>query len=214
MFKLASNPAASVAPTISKEKEFELIAAWQDHGDIEARNALVAAYRPLLSRLASQARKKSTIPFSDLLNDAAIALMRAIDKFDLSTGARLATYGTWQCFSALETIKDRSNRDTARTEYVEEYDDQTADDNDDNSEARLVLRDQIRAIGCAMRPLTDMERSVIAARYLAADAPSFRELSLRIGVTGERIRHIESIAIRKMRVAAHRQGICLTDLLP
>ncbi|MGE0790436.1 MAG: RNA polymerase sigma factor RpoD/SigA [Sandaracinaceae bacterium] len=59
-----------------------------------AKNHLAEANLRLVVMLA-KAYRRSGIPFSDLVQEGNIGLMRAVDKFDVRVGTRFSTYATW-----------------------------------------------------------------------------------------------------------------------
>lgn len=71
----------------------ELWAAYHG-GDMEARNALVTKYYPLVERVAKQVIKPlpSQVELDDLISDGVFGLFDAIERFDPSRGFKLETY--------------------------------------------------------------------------------------------------------------------------
>jgi RNA polymerase sigma-B factor len=65
--------------------EQELFARWHEHGDREAREALVARFMPLTRSLARR-YDRSSEPFDDLLQVASLGLLKALDRFDPELG--------------------------------------------------------------------------------------------------------------------------------
>jgi RNA polymerase sigma factor (sigma-70 family) len=67
----------------------------QDRVALEhARNRLAEANLRLVVMLA-KAYRGSGLPFSDLVQEGNLGLMRAVDKFDHRVGTRFSTYATW-----------------------------------------------------------------------------------------------------------------------
>jgi len=63
-----------------------------------------------------------------------------------------------------------------------------------------IASSQLRAL---LSGLSDRERAVLDARFgLAGDAETLRDIAQRLGVSGERVRQIESRALGKLRAAA------------
>lgn len=79
---------------MSIEEERNLIIAWRERGDQKAFKKLADQQRRLMM---SQAKNhvNSRADYDDFLQQGAIGLMRAIEKFDLSLDYRLVTYGNW-----------------------------------------------------------------------------------------------------------------------
>ena len=58
------------------------------------RNRIAVANLPLVHRIAPH-YARSNVPAGDLVQEASIGLLRAIDRFDVSRGNRFAAYGVW-----------------------------------------------------------------------------------------------------------------------
>jgi RNA polymerase sigma-B factor len=68
-----------------------LVRAYQEDGDLQARERLIVGYLPLVRRLARRYAGRGE-PFEDLVQVGSIGLIKAIERFDLSRGAALAAY--------------------------------------------------------------------------------------------------------------------------
>jgi len=71
-----------------------------ERGDIEAKRRLVEANLRLVVSLARK-YSGSDVPFSDLIQEGNLGLMRAADRFDWRRGYRFTTYATWWIRQAL-----------------------------------------------------------------------------------------------------------------
>jgi RNA polymerase sigma-B factor len=69
----------------------ELFVRWQRHGDAGAREALVERFMPLARSLARR-YDRSSEPYEDLLQVAALGLLKALDRFDPSRGPSFASF--------------------------------------------------------------------------------------------------------------------------
>jgi RNA polymerase sigma-B factor len=69
----------------------ELFARWQEQGDSSARDALVEQFMPLARSLARR-YDRSSEPYEDLLQVAALGLLKAIDRFDRDRGPSFASF--------------------------------------------------------------------------------------------------------------------------
>ncbi len=79
---------------MSMEEERELIVAWRERGDQRALKQLVDNQKRLM---LSQSRRYVNARLSpeDLLQQGAIGIMRAAEKFDLDSDFRFVTYARW-----------------------------------------------------------------------------------------------------------------------
>jgi RNA polymerase sigma-32 factor len=80
---------------LSAGQERHLLRAWQEHGDIGARDHLVRAFSPLAASVARRFRPRGAEPDPDLVQQANIGLMKAADRFDPGREVRFATYAIW-----------------------------------------------------------------------------------------------------------------------
>ena len=69
----------------------EQFARWQQHGDQAAREALVERFMPLARSLARR-YDRSSEPYEDLLQVAALGLLKAMDRFDAERGTSFASF--------------------------------------------------------------------------------------------------------------------------
>jgi RNA polymerase sigma-B factor len=80
----------TVAPREPIE-ERDLFLAWQRSGDETARERLVERYMPLTRSLARRYMRSSE-PFEDLLQVAAVGLLHAVDRYDVDHGRPFASF--------------------------------------------------------------------------------------------------------------------------
>ena len=80
-------------PLLTPKKEFEL-AKKVKKGDKKAREEMIRSNLRLVISIAKKYVNLG-IPFSDLIEEGNIGLMRAVDKFEPSKGFRFSTYAAW-----------------------------------------------------------------------------------------------------------------------
>lgn len=80
------------APLLTALEERELTRAAQN-GDAAARERLIESNMRLVINIAKNYRNKA-IPLEDLIQDGAIGLMHAVERFDPALGYRFSTYAT------------------------------------------------------------------------------------------------------------------------
>ena len=94
-------------PTLSYEEEKELAKRIKE-GDFEAKKALVRANLRLAANIAAKIRN-ANMTFSDLLQEANIGLLVAVDKYNYKLGYKFSTYATWWIKQAvLKAISEQS----------------------------------------------------------------------------------------------------------
>jgi RNA polymerase sigma-B factor len=93
-------PLSTVAPPILRtaprkdpreSRDHELLVRYHHHGDLAAREQLVARFLPVARDLASRYRYTDE-PFDDLTQVACVGLMKAVDRFEPSRGTRFMSY--------------------------------------------------------------------------------------------------------------------------
>ena len=94
-------------PVLSSKEEKEL-AKRIKKGDVDAKKQLISANLRLAATVASKI-KNSNMAFSDLLQEANMGLMVAVDKYDYTLGFKFSTYATWWIKqSVLKAISEQS----------------------------------------------------------------------------------------------------------
>ena len=210
MYTLQLQTGSFPAPlTAAQEREYlQKYAA----GDMEARNVLIE--RNL--RLVAHIMKKYYAQVSDqedLISIGTIGLIKGIETFDATKGARLATYAA-RCVETEILMHFRSQRkssqDVSLSDYIETANDGTplalmdvvSDERDlmDQVAGREDLRRLCQAVDTV---LTDQERLVILERYgLGGRTPKRqREVAQVTGISRSYVSRIEKRALEKLRQA-------------
>lgn len=79
-------------PLLSADEEIKLTRAAQ-HGDQRSRQRLIEANMRLVINIAKSYRSR-TVPLEDLIQEGAIGLVHAVERFDPAKGFRFSTYAT------------------------------------------------------------------------------------------------------------------------
>jgi RNA polymerase primary sigma factor len=64
-------------------------------GDRDARRRVIEAHLGMVSALARRYARGWQVPYEDLAQEGALALVQAVDRYDPSKGMKLSTYATW-----------------------------------------------------------------------------------------------------------------------
>lgn len=133
-----------------------------------------------------------------------MALLRAIDKFDVSRGFKFSTYACraiLKAFSRLAT-KTGNYRQHFPTEFVPEMERSDEDDRRHQHQRELAIEDLQRVITCNLAELSDVERRVVGARF-AVDGHrqigTLEEVGRMVGLSKERVRQVQNGALAKLR---------------
>ncbi|MBI5571318.1 MAG: RNA polymerase factor sigma-32 [Desulfomonile tiedjei] len=79
---------------LTPEQEYDYAVRYRETGDKEAAHALVVSHLPFVVKMAFQYRHY-TIPVQDLIQEGAIGLMKAVQRFDPYKGYRLVSFAVW-----------------------------------------------------------------------------------------------------------------------
>ena len=94
---LQFSPAMTVSTQgarLDAEDEIALARRWAATRDPEARDRLLLAHQHVVRQQARRYRCFGC-PFADLVQEGNLGLLRALDRFDVERGVRLATYAAW-----------------------------------------------------------------------------------------------------------------------
>lgn len=86
---------------LSREDEADLARRWKDDRDEKALHELTEAHMRLVIAVAAKF-KRYGLPFSDLIQEGNIGLMKAADRFDPERDVRFSTYVTWWIRSCIQ----------------------------------------------------------------------------------------------------------------
>ena len=195
--------------TAEEEKHYLLLAS---QGDIEARNILIERNLRLVAHIMKKYYAQ-TADQEDLISIGTIGLIKGISTFDVSKGARLATYAA-RCVENEILMHFRSQKKTAQDVSLSEYIETGKDGNalslmevvssDEDLFDDLSTREMCGKLRDAMgRCLTQRERDILTMRYgLGGTTPlTQREIAAQCGISRSYVSRIEKRALRKLEDA-------------
>ena len=181
-------------------------------GDLEARNILIERNLRLVAHIMKKYYAQAADQ-EDLLSIGTIGLIKGIESFDSSKGARLATYAA-RCVENEILMYFRSQKksagDISLSDTIETGKDGTAlsvqdvvaDETDLFEE--LSRKEEAKKLRAVIRScLTDREQAVIRLRYGLDDRPPLRQQDVaeRMGISRSYVSRIEKKALEKLRGA-------------
>jgi RNA polymerase primary sigma factor len=149
----------------------------------------------MISRFTS-----SNVDEDDLLSDALFGLTRAVDRFDPWRGFKFSTYA---CNVIARALMRRGRQESNyRRVFPVQHDvsfERPADSPD--SKMELYVERLHRALHENLGELTDLESSILSQRFPTdrGQRLTFKEIGDSIGLSKERVRQIQNIALAKLR---------------
>jgi RNA polymerase primary sigma factor len=169
------------------------------------REIITQANLALVLAMAKRTRMNE-VDFGELVSEGNMALLRAVEKFDIGRGFKFSTYACRAILKAFSRIAMKTSR--YRQAFPTEFDPTMEKSNYQETKRADVEQDAVeelqRIIGENRAQLSDVEKTVIQARFAinrGQDAPAMtlEEVGRVIGVTKERVRQIQNKALEKLR---------------
>ncbi len=141
--------------------------------------------------------------FDDLLSDGIVALIRAVDKFDVGLGFRFSTYATQVVRrhtyrTVMENQKDRQRNFGSIHENGIDF----SDDQKESSMSEQRWYELKARLSIMLEHLDRREKFIIRARFSLGGhrrIQTLQRLADKLGVSKERIRQLEKRALDKLR---------------
>lgn len=177
---------------------------------VEVRNRIVRSNLRLVVALARKLSISVDL-MSELIGEATLPLIRAVELFDIGLGNRFSTYATWAVRNhMLRCLKRRQSA----IEHVSAQDhlwlDRMPDQRSDPDEEVRQAAQRVDSVQRLLATLTDRERLVITARFGLEGQPhgqSLHDIADRVGLSKERVRQIAMAAIIKLQGIAKSADI-------
>jgi len=186
------------------------VAAWYKRVR-DTREIITQANLALVLAMAKRTRM-GDVDFGELVSEGNMALLRAVEKFDIGRGFKFSTYACRAILKAFSRIAMKNSR--YRQAFPTEFDPTMEKSNYTESRRQDVEQDAVeelqQIIGENRAQLSDVEKTVIQARFAinrGQDAPAMtlEEVGRVIGVTKERVRQIQNKALEKLRATIENE---------
>jgi len=178
------------------------------------REYLVRTNLALVLAMAKRVRL-GDVDFAEVVSEGNMALIRAVDKFNVERGFKFSTYACRAILKAFSRTSLKSNRYRTRFPVEFEPDLEKSDWSDrrrEQIEAECI--DELKTIvDRNLADLSNVEQTVIRRRFNwqeAEETPlTLEEVGKIIGVTKERVRQIQNKALAKIKVVME-EGVLRT----
>ncbi len=186
----------------------EQMRLWRDRA-VSVREKIIHANLPLVPAMAKRFRVSGS-DFVEWIAEGYMAILRCVEKFDVSRGFKFSTYACRAIFACFQRTGSKAQTyrkyfpvlfkpEMEQSDYVGRRHDRQREDAVDA--VRRVLK-QNRA------ELSDMERRIINKRFpmLSEQQPmTLAQVGRDVKLSNERVRQIELRSLLKLRVAVEEQ---------
>ncbi|KKK79086.1 hypothetical protein LCGC14_2837060, partial [marine sediment metagenome] len=183
------------------DSRIQAILLWRRRAQ-ENLAALASANMALVVAMANRAKIRN-VEYGELVSEGNMALLRAIDKFDICRGFRFSTYACGAILRAFSGLASKTGT------YRRRFPIQFVPEMERCDEAQRRYRDQRGVdieelqyvLSANIAGLSEIERKVLGARFAVLGfqrTRTLREASRLIGLSKERIRQIQHKAIAKL----------------
>ena len=170
-------------------------------------------------RLVVSIAKKHLRPgmnFFEMVSDGNLSLIRAIEKFDYTRGNKFSTYATWAVMRnfARSVPREHRQQDRFRTGHDELFLGRSEERSNPFLEQRHHRQHRV-VVNEILEHLDPREREVITRRYgltEGSEPQTLEQVGRRFGVTKERIRQLESRALKKLQRVASTESLEIPGL--
>ncbi len=166
---------------------------------------LVRANLPLVIAMAKRT-KVANVDFGEMVSEGNMALLRAVEKFDVSRGFKFSTYACRAILKGLNRLATKTGR--YRERFPAEYDPSMERSDYDVRKHEMQRDDTVDALRDLLArnraELSPVEQTVLSERFAlgrGGKGSTLAQVGKAVGLTTERVRQIQNAAVQKVRVA-------------
>jgi RNA polymerase primary sigma factor len=169
----------------------------------KTRGAIVEANMPLVLSMAKRFNAPDA-DFDELVSEGNMALLRSVEKFDVSRGFKFSTYA---CRSILKAFSRQVARAWQRRErFPVSFDPQLERSDYDERKHEMQVRNCAETVLDILvsnrAKLTGEEQRIVSGRFgfrPSGKIGTLKEVGRMVGLTNERVRQIQNRALAKIR---------------
>ena len=172
---------------------------------LKVRSDIVGANLALVLAMAKRTRIPN-VDFAELISEGNMALLRSVEKFDVARGFKFSTYACRAILKSFNRLATNTGR--YRKHFPREFEPQLERSDYDVSRHEIRQEESVDALRDILienqANLTDVERTVVMERFAIGSWGKGRTLSevgQIVGLTNERVRQIQNLALGKIRAA-------------
>jgi len=187
--------------TVARGRE---MIAWYERA-MKARADLVRANLALVLAMAKRT-KIPNVEFGEVVSEGNMALLRSVEKFDVSRGFKFSTYACRAILKSFNRLATKTGR--YRQRFPTEYDPELERSDWDVNRTEIQRRDSVEAVREILSEnraqLSDVERTIVMERFAItteAKRKTLAQVGKMVGLTNERVRQIQNQALNKIRAA-------------
>jgi RNA polymerase primary sigma factor len=177
---------------------------------MNTRSKLVRANMALVLAMGKRTRIPH-VEFTELISEGNMALLRSVEKFDVSRGFKFSTYACRAILKSFNRLATKTGR--YRTHFPTEFDPDLERSDWDVMKHDIQKKDSVEAlmeiISRNRANLSQIERTVVVERFaLGTDRRKGRtlaEVGKIVGLTNERVRQIQNLALGKIKDALNKE---------
>ncbi len=170
---------------------------------LATRSDLVTANMGLVLAMAKRTRI-ANVDLPELISEGNMALLRSVEKFDVSRGFKFSTYACRAILKGFNRMASKTIR--YRSCFPVEYDPEMEKSDYDVKKHEMAHAESMQELHVALMDnraeLTDLEAAIVRERFALDDGGKKRTLAQvgeKVGLTNERVRQVQNIALEKLR---------------
>ena len=173
------------------------------------QGSIVNANMALVMAMAGRTRIPH-VDFPELVSEGNMALLRAVEKFDVSRGFKFSTYACRAILKGFNRMATKTGRYIRHfpTEFDPALERSDYDVLKHQIQQNNAIDDLLEILAANRANLTPVERTVIVERFALESDDGKKTLSqvgMQVGLTTERVRQIQKEALAKLKAALNEE---------